>query len=588
MAQTHLDRWSRRFGRLGPPCLTLATVDLPRDYDGKLQPPQTLAHWDTILEAPGLDGVRFNLTKGWHPADARDAVEHAHARGRVVMVDVVSRLRFESAGETLIRVAPGETLVVSARPDHQATGLWLNRALDLSRLTVGQPVLIRDQRAHGRITEVQRENGTISVEILWTDTGGPLELLRPPLNLPGFSGWTWEMTQRDESIIELALCVGVDLLAVSFLQEAAQARCLLDTVRRLLEERSGRSTTPMLPPPILVAKIENEAGVRNLPEILRVLDAYPHGIAVEVARGDLANEVALERLGEAQEACVRYCHKTGVPVGVATGILGTMQRSPRPSRADVGDAWSTLRSGASFVLLADETANDALYPGEAVATLARMIRAAGKTNGFLTPDAHTIFCLAGVPAAGKSTMRTELLRRFPHDVVFLSRYATRPVRSGEEGEIVHLDRETFRHESDSGNLTARYCSNHTMYGISISELHRLLLGRHSRIGCISASAGLALRDRGYDVLIVYLTVRNREGLVHRLRARGHTQEEIETRMHEFDDADAEWRDLSTHHVMYTDELSVADTAEQVARLLGLLRGVKRRPYGRVIRNAGSP
>lgn len=569
MAQTHLERWSRRFGRPGSSCMTLATVDLPRDYDGKLREGQTLAHQEEILGSPGLDGVRFNLAKGWHLADARDAIERAHARGKIVMVDVVSRLRFESASGTLIRVAPGETLVVSTRPDRQASGLWLNHALDLSRLTVGQTVLIRDQRACGRITEVQPGDSTISMETIWTDTGGPLELLRPPLNLPGFLGWTWEMTQRDESIIELALSSGVDLLAVSFLLGGAQAQCLLDTVRRLLDERSPRSPTAVSPP-VLVAKIENEAGVRNLPEILRVLDAYPHGIAVEVARGDLANEVALERLGEAQEACVQYCHQTGVPVGVATGILGTMQRSPQPSRADAGDAWSILRSGASFALLADETANDARYPGEVVATLARMARSARETNGFLTPEAHALFCLAGVPATGKSTLRTELLRRYPHDVVFLSRYTTRRVRSGEEGEIVRLDRETFRHESDLGNLTARYCSNRAMYGISVRELHRLLLGRHSRIGCVSASAGLALRDRGYDVRIVYLTVRNREELVNRLRERGHAEEEIETRMHEFDDADAEWRDLSTHHVIYTDELSVADTVEQVARLLGLL------------------
>ncbi len=182
---------------------------------------------------------------------------------------------------------------------------------------------------------------------------------------------------------------------------------------------------------------------------------------------------------------------------------------------------------------------------------------------------RTIFCLAGVPAVGKSTVCKELCRRYPQEVAFLRRWTTRAMRSGEEEEIVHLERRAFVEKTKKRLLTAVFCSNHAMYGISVEELERLLRSETRWVGCLSASAGLSLHALGYEIFTIYLTVRDRNVLVERLRARGHAEGDIAVRMHEFDDADAEWREVSADAVLSTDTQSVAETVEEVGRLLHL-------------------
>jgi guanylate kinase len=185
------------------------------------------------------------------------------------------------------------------------------------------------------------------------------------------------------------------------------------------------------------------------------------------------------------------------------------------------------------------------------------------------PSDRTVFCLAGVPAVGKSTIRQMLCDRYPNEIVFLRRWTTRPMRPGEEGEIVHLSRAEFCQKVAQQHLTAVFCSNKTMYGVNVEELEELLESGRQWIGVISASAGLALRERGYPVTTVYLTVRNRDALVERLRKRGHGEEEIAMRMHEYDDADAEWQEVSATHTLYTDELTPEETVAAVGRHLHL-------------------
>lgn len=196
-------------------------------------------------------------------------------------------------------------------------------------------------------------------------------------------------------------------------------------------------------------------------------------------------------------------------------------------------------------------------------------RLCGCTCARLVDSGQIIFCLAGVPAVGKSTIRQGLCKQYGQDVVFLRRWTTRPVRVGEEDEVMHLSRTEFCAKAAKRHLTAIFCSNKTMYGINVEELDELLRTDRRWIGAISATAGLALRDRGYPVTVLYLTVRNRKMLVARLRERGHSEEEIAMRMHEYDDSDTEWREVSADHILYTDELSVEQTVTAIAQHLAL-------------------
>ncbi|MBI4022524.1 MAG: hypothetical protein HY372_04130, partial [Candidatus Andersenbacteria bacterium] len=102
-----LERWRQQFDRHRCP-LIIATIDLPPHYRGRLTGGQALPHSETILNHPCVSGVRLNAAKGWHPDDLRVAIRAAHAAGRCVMVDIVSRLRLLHAEGELIRLHAGD------------------------------------------------------------------------------------------------------------------------------------------------------------------------------------------------------------------------------------------------------------------------------------------------------------------------------------------------------------------------------------------------------------------------------------------------------------------------------------------------
>jgi pyruvate kinase len=212
------------------------------------------------------------------------------------------------------------------------------------------------------------------------------------INAPGIVLPASAITPKDVNDLRTGVSLGVDMVAISFVQSAAD---LLEA-RRLLHE-AGAGDTPV------VAKLERPQALEHLDEILASCDG------VMVARGDLGLEMPLERVPTAQKEITRRGRRQGVPVILATQVLESMTVEPRPTRAEVSDAANAVDDGVDAIMLAGETAAGA-FPARAVHVLDAVIREAENgphgavppTNGGPDGDLSEALCEAAVTLANRS------------------------------------------------------------------------------------------------------------------------------------------------------------------------------------------
>lgn len=164
------------------------------------------------------------------------------------------------------------------------------------------------------------------------------------------------VTEKDEEDLRFGLAAGVDLVALSFVQSAA------DILKaRAICANAGRPQVP------IVAKLERPQAIERLEEIAAVADA------LMVARGDLGLEIPLEQVPQAQKQVLRVGRERGVPVIIATQVLESMRTETRPTRAEVADAAGAVDGGADAIMLSGETAVGE-HPVRAVQVLDAIIR----------------------------------------------------------------------------------------------------------------------------------------------------------------------------------------------------------------------
>ncbi len=150
--------------------------------------------------------------------------------------------------------------------------------------------------------------------------------------------------------IEFAASHDVDYIAASFIQSGDD----INRMREILEERD-------IDAPI-IAKIENKAGVENMEAIIEAADG------MMVARGDLGVELPFGEVPGTQKKMIRNTVMAGKPVITATQMLASMERNPRPTRAEASDVANAILDGSSAIMLSGETAAGK-YPVEAVRTM---------------------------------------------------------------------------------------------------------------------------------------------------------------------------------------------------------------------------
>jgi pyruvate kinase len=175
------------------------------------------------------------------------------------------------------------------------------------------------------------------------------------INLPGVDIAEPALTAKDREDLELALELGADYVALSFVRSPGDIREL----QAIIEARGSQTG--------VIAKIERPEALDHLEEIAALCDG------IMVARGDLGVEIDFEQVPEIQKRLISICNHVGTPVITATQMLESMTSHARPTRAEVGDVANAIYDGTDAVMLSGETAAG-LYPVGACETMARIAR----------------------------------------------------------------------------------------------------------------------------------------------------------------------------------------------------------------------
>ena len=306
-----------------------------------------------LIEA-GMNVARLNFSHGNHEEHAarirniREATEKTGKQVAILLDTKGPEIRTNNMENDSIELTAGNEVTISME---EVLGTP-------EKFSITYEGLLYDVQAGSRIL---LDDGLIGLEVLKIDetkkeihtkilNSGTLKN-KKGVNVPGVSVNLPGITEKDEKDILFGIEQGIDFVAASFVRRASDVL----EVRELLQQ-NGADYIQIIP------KIENQEGVDRLDEILEVADG------LMVARGDLGVEIPAEEVPLVQKDMIKKCNNAGKPVITATQMLDSMQRNPRPTRAEASDVANAIFDGTDAIMLSGETAAGT-YPVEAVQTM---------------------------------------------------------------------------------------------------------------------------------------------------------------------------------------------------------------------------
>ncbi len=309
----------------------------------------------TALVGAGVNAFRLNFSHGTHEQHAHWArlvreVQRDTGETLAVIADLQGpKLRVGDLDEP-VTLATGDDVVVAGEDARRDGELPVAPSVIGDVLQPGHEVLIDDGLVRLRVSDVERGRARCAVLV------GGVVRSNKGVNLPGVPVPIPSLTRKDLDDLDLALELGIDFIALSFVRSAADVRDL----RRLLDEAGSTAN--------VIAKIEKAEAVDVLDEVLEETDA------VMVARGDLGVEIGPASVPLLQKRIIQRSLQRGVPVITATQMLESMIHNAEPTRAEASDVANAILDGSSAIMLSGETAVGE-YPVEAVAYMDRIARA---------------------------------------------------------------------------------------------------------------------------------------------------------------------------------------------------------------------
>ncbi|MEM7169072.1 MAG: pyruvate kinase [Pseudomonadota bacterium] len=309
---------------------------------------------DTLeaMFAAGADVFRLNFSHGEH-ADHQQRLfsirqmERRLKRPIAILLDLQGpkiRVGTITGGEVELEPGMSYRLDMDDAPGDD-TRAPLPHPEIFAALKPGMTILLDDGKLNLTVKSCGPDHAETEVV-----AGGPLKD-RKGVNIPGAVLPISPLTDKDREDLEFGLDLGVDWVALSFVQRPED----IAEVRQIVDERAS-----------VMAKIEKPAAIDRLDAIVELCDA------VMVARGDLGVEMPPEDVPGLQKRIIHTCREAGCPVVVATQMLESMIDVPAPTRAEASDVATAVYDGADAVMLSAETAAGH-YPVEAVAMMDRII-----------------------------------------------------------------------------------------------------------------------------------------------------------------------------------------------------------------------
>ncbi len=311
------------------------------------------------LMLSGMNVARQNFSHGDHESHKKVFEQVKRLREELdlpiaSMLDTKGpEVRVKQFAEGKAELTDGSDFILTTREvdgtDEIVSITYKNLAKDID---AGTRILIDDGLIELKVNSIiNAEDGD---DIVCRVVHGGIISNNKSCNFPGIKLSMPYLSERDKSDLKFGVETGFDFIAASFVSTDED---ILE-IRKFLDENGGSDIK-------IIAKIENQEGVDNIDDILRVSDG------IMVARGDMGVEIAFEEIPRIQKLLIEKGYRAGKQVITATQMLDSMIKNPRPTRAETTDVANAIYDGTSAIMLSGETAAG-LYPVEAVQTMTKI------------------------------------------------------------------------------------------------------------------------------------------------------------------------------------------------------------------------
>jgi pyruvate kinase len=398
------------------------------------------------LMQAGMDVARLNYAHGTLEEHAETVKRVRDAAGRVgrpiaILQDLPGpKLRIGPLKEDLVELTPGEYLTFLCGDGelpgdaHHMSVSWAGLPAAVQRDSI---LYLADGSVRLRVVGVRPGECEVEAEV---EVGGAVAS-RQGLNIPGPLGTLPALPEEDLHLLRHGEQIGVDMVALSFVQSPADVEQVREHTR--------------LP---LIAKMEKPQAVERATEILKVADC------VMVARGDLGIELPIAHVPIVQKKLLELAGWMARPSITATQMLDSMVASSRPTRAEVADVANAILDGSDAVMLSQETAVGA-YPVEAVEMMAAVAEQVESIAPYERWNESRVNRTASDPAYTIAHNLCDAARELRLDALVI------PTLSGRSARLVSAHRPTVPiYALSPGRETVRRCG--LMWGVQAASMPR--------------------------------------------------------------------------------------------------------------------